>query len=268
MKKTALLFAGTALAAFAALPGHTQTASNGALEAACRATETTLPDSCPCTITKSRAAGLNETDLASLFKDDGHSQPVDQSKYSRFWQVKSQCIADTMMASLGVSQGNPLPGIPEHMRPKMPGAAPTAQAPAPAAPKRPELAEMPPPSPEPVRPDPPMSDGRGIAKGWVAEAEALKTAKSNIAKLRGNAYEYTEDSGQTHRYDFLADGNIVIYQSFDPKARQPFQRFTTVSFLTAHEDRYRPEYALRDVASGGLSSFSLLSVADDSFLFN
>ncbi|MEO0870658.1 MAG: hypothetical protein AAFY19_01680 [Pseudomonadota bacterium] len=141
MKTKSLLILGAGLGALAAMPGHTQSSQTAALEVQCRATEVTMPDSCPCTITKAREVGVSDAELASLFKDDGHSEPVDQGKYTRFWQVKSQCIADSMMASLGVSQGNPLPGVPPHMRPGMPlsGAAP-APAPAPAATPPPQTA--------------------------------------------------------------------------------------------------------------------------------
>jgi len=124
MKTKVLLGLGAGLAGLAALPGYSQTSSDAQLEASCRATEATMPDSCPCTITQSRAVGLSNSELASLFKDDGHSQPVDQAKYSLFWQVKSKCIADTMMANMGISANNPLPGIPESMRPQMPAQAP------------------------------------------------------------------------------------------------------------------------------------------------
>ena len=107
------------------------------LEAACRATEVTEPDSCACTISKAREFGISDAALASLFKDDGHSQPVDQATYGSFWQVKAQCIADTTMARMGITPGNPLPGVPAHMRPGQPlGGAPAApqQSARPAAP--------------------------------------------------------------------------------------------------------------------------------------
>jgi hypothetical protein len=128
-----LLAIGAGLCALVAMPVLSQGSGDGSLEAACRATEVTSPQSCPCTITKARAVGVSDAELASLFRDDGHSQPVPPAKYSAFWQVKSQCIADAMMASLGVTPGNPLPGVPANMRPGMPfpGAAP-APVPAPA----------------------------------------------------------------------------------------------------------------------------------------
>ncbi|MEO1043916.1 MAG: hypothetical protein AAFX04_00585 [Pseudomonadota bacterium] len=108
---------------------------DAALEKLCRSTEITAPDSCPCTITKARAAKVSDSDMQSLFTDDGHSTPVDQAVYGRFWQVKAQCIAEATMASMGISPGNPLPGVPANMRPQMPGAVPPpvpVETPAPA----------------------------------------------------------------------------------------------------------------------------------------
>ncbi|MEM7689657.1 MAG: hypothetical protein AAF291_11615 [Pseudomonadota bacterium] len=254
MKTQALLGVGAGLAALAALPGHTQTSSASTLEAACRATEVTMPDSCPCTVTKARAAGVSDTQLASLFKDDGHSSPVPQAKYSAFWQVKSQCIADSMMASLGVSQGNPLPGLPAHMRPKMPGQTAAPIAPTPALRAAPQPSQR----PAPATASAPAPAGK----------PKLAQARANIAALRGNAYEYVEDGGRRHRYDFPADSDLVIYQAYDPSARPQFQRSAEVNALSAQMSRFGPQYVLRDVASGTFSTFSLLSVASDHFVFN
>lgn len=137
MNVKGLLLIGTGLAAFAAMPAYTQSQAgdSGAatLEASCRATEVTAPASCPCAITKARAAGLSDTELASLFKDDGHTQPVSEAKYTQFWTVKSQCIMDATLAAMGISSSNPLPGVPANMRPGMPlGGPPAAMPPQPA----------------------------------------------------------------------------------------------------------------------------------------
>lgn len=125
---------GVGAAGLTMSPLASQQSESAALEAACRATEVTAPASCACTVEQSRVAGLNTAQLTSLFRDDGHSDPVDQQVYSRFWQIKSQCIANAMMAQLGVSPGTPLPGVPAHMRPGAPlGGAPAsvpAQTPA------------------------------------------------------------------------------------------------------------------------------------------
>ncbi|WOE75791.1 hypothetical protein [Alterisphingorhabdus coralli] len=107
---------------------------DAALEKLCRSTEVTAPDSCPCTITNARAVNVSDRDMQSLFTDDGHSNPVDQGVYGRFWQVKAQCIAEATMASMGISADNPLPGVPANMRPQMPQVVPPTPAPvAPAA---------------------------------------------------------------------------------------------------------------------------------------
>lgn len=127
-KPARIAFAALAAACLTA-PLASQRSGDGQLEASCRATEATMPASCSCTVTKARAAGLSDAELTSLFKDDGRSQPVAQAKYSAFWQVKVQCIADATMAQMGISPGNPLPGVPAHMRPGAPlGNAPGAPA--------------------------------------------------------------------------------------------------------------------------------------------
>ncbi|MEM6586445.1 MAG: hypothetical protein AAF692_11885, partial [Pseudomonadota bacterium] len=264
MKRNALVGVGLGLSALAAWPSHSQSSNSAALEAACRATEVTMPDSCPCTITKARGANISDAQLASLFKDDGHSNPVPQATYSAFWQVKSQCIADTMMASLGVSSGNPLPGVPEHMRPKMP---PQPSVAPPAAP----------PVPPRAQPTPPSRTAAAASARQTRPAQAqsarpakpdLAQAQASIARLRGNAYEYVEENGRRHRYDFPAGSDLVVYQSYDPKTRPQFQRNAQVSVLSAQTSQYGPQYVMRDVASGSFSTLSLLSVADDHFMFN
>lgn len=125
--------AGVMAAIWAASPLASQGSGDAALEAACRATEVTEPGSCGCTITKAREVGVPDAALASLFRDDGHSDPVDQATYGKFWQVKAQCIAEATMARMGIGANNPLPGVPAHMRPGQPlGNAPVAR-PAPSA---------------------------------------------------------------------------------------------------------------------------------------
>ncbi len=255
MKLNIILFVGAAIGAISlAAPLASQGSKDGALDAACRSTEVTAPDSCPCTITSARKAGLNDTELASLFKDDGHSQPVDQAKYGRFWQVKSQCIADATMAKMGITPGNPLPGVPANMRPGMPfppadtpvppiaRPAPVAAAAAPSAPAAPAATE-----PE---------------RSTVADLEAM------FALLRGNAYEYTETDGSTHRYDFMPDGDLMLYQREDPGASPGYRRYVTLSKLSAQDFRYGALAVLRDVATGGHSTFDIISAANDHFLFN
>lgn len=188
-------------------------------------------------------------------------KPVPQATYSKFWQIKSQCIADAMMASLGVSQGNPLPGVPANMRPGMPlpGSAPQSAPPARAP--SPRQAFNPPPPPALATP-PSVATARPPAKPDLAAAEA------NIAMLRGNAYEYVEEDGQRHRYDFPAGTDLVIYQTYNAKRPSNYQRFAEVSALSVEPSQNAPQYVLRDVASGNFSTLNLISVAGDHFLFN
>lgn len=241
MQTRVLLGLGTGLAALASLPGYSQSSNAAALEAACRATEVTMPDSCPCTITKARAAGLDDTELASLFKDDGHTDPIDQRKYGLFWQVKSQCIADAMMASMGISAANPLPGVPEHMRPKMPGTAPT------------------PPSASPPSNTPPLPDApRTQEPSDLSSKRTLADISAMIAQLRDSAWEYTDENGRFHRYDFLPEGDLVVYQQRE--ASTDGSRFAQVLQLSAAENQYDAFIRTRDVTSGQFGDLPIKSL--------
>ncbi|MEM7703604.1 MAG: hypothetical protein AAF251_16825 [Pseudomonadota bacterium] len=256
MKKLGLLGVGAGLAAMAALPGYSQTSKDAALEAACRATEVTMPDSCPCTITKARAAGVNNTQLASLFKDDGHSNPVPQAKYSAFWQVKSQCIADAMMASLGVSQGNPLPGVPAPMRPTMPGQAPAAQPPV-------RVQADPLAGPSNKRSDAPVPPG--MLRRDSSDMRSLADVNAMIAQLANTAWEYTEDGGTYHRYDFLPEGNLAIYQTRD--ARRDGYPFAQVTHLSADENRFGAFIRTRDVTTGQFGDLPIKALTDNALAY-
>lgn len=229
MDAKVLVGVGAGLAALAALPGLSQTSGDAALEAACRAAEVTSPASCPCTITKARAAGVTDAQLASLFKDDGHSKPVPQAVYSRFWQVKSQCIADAMMANLGVSPGNPLPGVPEYMRPKPPGSdqgAPVSAAPPPYArplPSNRQVGVVPvrAPSAGPACDGGPFSDPQDIAVcGDTGKLEtkllydrALEDYPALLNELKRRAQKtFTEVSGRLTRrdpYGYIVSWDLV-----------------------------------------------------------
>ncbi|MEO1487920.1 MAG: hypothetical protein AAFR88_00595 [Pseudomonadota bacterium] len=125
MKTTQLLAIGVGLAAGISAPLLSQRSNEAALEAACRATEVSAPQSCTCTIAAARDAGITDAQMASLFQDDGHSNPVPGQTYTRFWQVKSKCMSEAMLAQMGVTPGNPLPGVPTNMLPgNIPGAIP------------------------------------------------------------------------------------------------------------------------------------------------
>lgn len=168
-----MILLGSGAAFVVAAPLASQQSSDAALEAACRATEVSESDSCPCTITKARAVGITDQQLASLFKDDGHSNPVDQAIYGRFWQVKAQCIADATMARMGISANNPLPGVPAHMRPGMPlpgsGVATGPSRPHPLPDNRPvgRVNSNPAPAPTaPIEPAPSRSVERTVIPGF------------------------------------------------------------------------------------------------------
>ena len=258
------------LAAFVSAPAFSQSPADAALEASCRATEVTSPQSCPCTITKARAAGVNDEQLASLFKDDGHTSPVPPAKYSVFWQVKSQCIADAMMASLGVSPDNPLPGVPDYMRPKMPGANPPKSSPPGSTSQGPPPpTTTPAPPPAAGKPAPPASiPAASTAKASQPGKPDIAAARANVAKLMGNAYEYTEEGGKQHRFDFLAEDQLVIYQTYDPGAEPNYRRFVEVGYMSVEETQFGPQYVLRLVDSGNFTSHPIQSVADDHFIYN
>lgn len=111
---------GSFMAALVALPLAVQAAGQDsrqgspdeALEQACRAKEAVAPESCACTVTKARAAGVSQQDMASLFQDDGHRQPVGRVAYQAFWKAKTQCITKAVEAELGSTSGNPPPVYP------------------------------------------------------------------------------------------------------------------------------------------------------------
>ncbi|MEO1730967.1 MAG: hypothetical protein AAFR64_09530 [Pseudomonadota bacterium] len=265
MKTRVLLGVGAGLAGLAALPGYSQSSSDAQLEASCRATEATMPDSCPCTITQARAVGLSNPELASLFKDDGHSQPIDQAKYSLFWQVKSKCIADTMMANMGmanmgISANNPLPGVPQSMRPQMPAQAPgpVPNVPIPQTRSAPPVASTQvPASQRELAPIPASAKGDYSTPGkrTVADIEGM------IAQLANTAWEFTEDDGRYHRIDFLPEGNIMAYQTRDPGANG--SDFTDVSQLSAEATRYGAIMRSRNVTTGSFGDFPINSLSEN-----
>ncbi|MEL6486902.1 MAG: hypothetical protein AAFQ13_07140, partial [Pseudomonadota bacterium] len=298
MKTKSLLILGASLGALAALPGQSQTSNDAALEAQCRATEVTMPESCPCTIVKAREVGVSDAELASLFKDDGHSEPVDQGKYGQFWQVKSKCIADSMMASLGVSQSNPLPGVPPHMRPQMPGASQTPPPPPPALVTPPSVAFKPPPPAlvtppsvvlAPPPPPPALVTPPSVALAPPPPPPALVTPPSvqmtqspatasaandysqpgqrtlgdiqaMIEQLADTAWEYTDDEGEKHRYDFFAEGNLAVYRNTRNKY---IGDFAQVFRMFPRDTEYGAIIGARYVDSGGYGDLPINSLSKD-----
>jgi len=122
MKRLVLLAAPFLISATAA--DGSQGNNDAALEKQCRATEVAVPDSCGCTIQKARSVGVTDRELAALFKDDAQSSPIDQAQYSRYWQVKTQCLMTATMASL------PKPGMPPAASYPAPMAVPAYSPPA------------------------------------------------------------------------------------------------------------------------------------------
>jgi hypothetical protein len=77
---------------------------------------------------------VGEAELRSLLTDDGKRRPVAQSTYSRFWQLKIQCISEATMAGLprpGAGQATALP--PPVLPPVAPGAVQARVAAGPGA---------------------------------------------------------------------------------------------------------------------------------------
>ena len=263
----AFLISGLALGLVPGLtsPSASQSGSDGPLVAACQATEITAPDSCACTVTKARAVGLKDAELASLFKDDGHTQPVSQQSYSKFWQVKSQCIADATMAKMGISPNNPLPGIPAQMRPGMPlpTGAPPAQPRSLPAPRMP--AAPAPPAPQvaasPSRPSAQQAQPASIS----ASANAPESAQAKIDQMMGHAWEYTEDNGRTHRYDFLPEGNILLYR--ETGGPSYLSDYSEIARISAQTRNGRPEILQRSLTSGRTSDFPVREASGDTFIY-
>lgn len=165
-------------------------ADDAQLIRACQRTEVTAPDSCACTVAGARRAKVSDMAMASLFKDDAKSAPVDQSVYGRFWQVKAQCIAEATMAKLGISQDNPLPGVAAHMPSALSASSAANAASAPAG--------------NPYAGAPPAQANAPSALAPLGRAEDV------LESLRGTGWEYTEEDGEWHRYDFLPDGKYVV----------------------------------------------------------
>lgn len=118
----------------AATPAVPQAAQGGELVALCQRGEAAVPQSCGCTVDRARQAGVGEAELRSLLTDDGKRRPVAQSTYSRFWQLKIQCISEATMAGLprpGAGQATALP--PPVLPPVAPGAVQARVAAGPGA---------------------------------------------------------------------------------------------------------------------------------------
>ena len=233
MKTGVILGLGAGLAIMAALPAYSQTSEDSSLEAACRATETSQPASCSCTITKARAAGVSNAQLVSLFRDDGQSEPVDQASYGRFWQVKTQCIGEATLVSMGISAANPLPGVPAHMRPGMPLGG---VAPAPAG-----SGVLPPAPPAGIRPDgptqvAPQSVPLAAPTSGSSTEGSLAVGQNIPVSVSQRSYEY---EGMTRvaigeKYTFP---NFDYEFSYDPVIRDNPQLFALAKGAAMQDQR-------------------------------
>lgn len=92
MRWTVLL--GLPLAGMLSVAAANEGENDAGLEAQCRRTETTIPASCGCTVARGRAAGLNDRQLASMFRDDGKSDPLPPALYEKFWLKKIECLGE------------------------------------------------------------------------------------------------------------------------------------------------------------------------------
>ena len=244
---------------FAVLPGHSQTSEDSSLEAACRATEVAQSASCFCTITKARAAGVSNAQLASLFRDDGLSEPVDQASYGRFWQVKTQCIGEATLASIGISAANPLPGVPAHMQPGMPlGGA----VPAPAG-----SGALPPAPPAAIRTGgptqiAPQSVPLAAPTSGSSTEGSLAVGQNIPVSVSQRSYEY---EGMTHIsiIEEYAFPNFDYEFSYDPAIRDNRDLFVRAkSAALEDQKRWQEDYntpsQIRDMAGYSWSALGAL----------
>lgn len=237
-RKASVIAAGVVAALWLATPLASQRSGDAQLEAACRATEVTEPGSCGCTITKAREASVSDAALASLFKDDGRSRPVDQATYGKFWEVKVRCIADATMARMGISASNPLPGVPANMRP----GAPLGGAPAPAAVPGP----MATPTPGPTQP------AASLGKGSLAFGRSVPVSVDQ----RNYTFEGKTRTTIAETYTFA---NFDYEFSYDPAIRDDAALFERAKDAALQDQRRwqqefeRPD-SIRPMAGYGWSS--------------
>lgn len=170
-----------------------QAAQNGELVALCQRGEAAVPQSCGCTVDRARQAAVADADLRSLLTDDGKRRPVAQSTYSRFWQLKIECISEAAMAGLprpaGGTQAAALP--PPVAPPVAPGSAQTRIA-----------AEAGPRTPIPVTDARPTDPDR-VFYFTPDQVRAI------LAALEGTTWQRTFEDGSTATYEFGPDRALV-----------------------------------------------------------
>lgn len=191
--------------------------SDAELERLCRTTEVAVPDSCACTITAARAANVSDDQMASLFADDGHSNPVDQAAYGRFWLAKADCIAKTTIAGLQMPGGAALtpPSFPANPPP-----APTPRT------------NQPPPSQRTANPAATQSSlPFGVGDNQVVSMSADQ-ARTALDQLRGSQWTgltlYGPGRPISATLDFRDDGLLVIRYDADPVVNQGVDDFAVV----------------------------------------
>ncbi|MGI9375621.1 hypothetical protein D6851_04040 [Altericroceibacterium spongiae] len=191
-----LIGSGLACIVFVGLAAGAVAQGEHPLVGECRATEVTMPNSCGCTVTNSRQAGISESDLSALFKDDAQSTPVSEQTYQSFWLIKSQCMLDVTMTAQ--ASGSTMTNVPRVAGPGPALAAPSALAP--AAPRATAQAAAQLSSGEP-----------DYARGRVIELPRER-AEALMAQLRGTAWEMTEADardGWKMQLHFRPDGVLV-----------------------------------------------------------
>jgi len=91
-------------------------------------------------------------------------------------------------------------------------------------------------------------------KRTLADIEAM------IAQLENTAWEYTEENGRFHRYDFLPQSDIVVYQTRDAGANVP--RSVQIDQFSAGEARYGAFIRTRNVTTGTTGNLPINSLTD------
>lgn len=83
--------------------------------------------------------------------------------------------------------------------------------------------------------------------------------------MMGYAWEYTEDDGRKHRYDFLPDGNIMVYRATGgPSYQTDYSEITRISAQTRNG---RPEIFQRFLTSSRTSDFPVREVKGETFIY-
>ncbi|MFZ5748098.1 MAG: hypothetical protein ACOY45_10655 [Pseudomonadota bacterium] len=174
------------------------------LEAMCRKNEISVPESCGCTVERTRKAGIADGDLVSLFRDDGRRQPVAQATYNRFWEVKTQCVTEAVNAKFGIPTR---PGAP--VPPRVAGQPPVAVPP--VAPPAPPVASEPPPrvAAPAIQPVPPRQPAAAPASRYF---QSRGPAEAALRALSGTAWEWRDPESSQHRRIEFLPGKVLGWE--------------------------------------------------------